>query len=210
MLFVVSYGTFCKAPASSGLALDETHVSDDDYTIADCISEEQDSHASSSSLPSPAASAERKQSDTVSLEHKHSDKKKFADLLAHSVGESGSVKNFLSAAPPFRVHETAFIMFRYDHINKVIDDRHFEYIVADPSGPNRWSCSCHRFTLSAQNCCMHTLAAQLVAKKPLPRDLPLSSQPVIACNKANTVWAVLGGQGCYRAIVQLRAGVVSL
>lgn len=133
MLFVVSYGTFCKAPASSGLALDETHVSDDDYTIADSISEEQDSHASSSSLPSPAASAERKQSDTVSLEHKHSDKKKFADLLAHSVGESGSVKNFLSAAPPFRVHETAFIMFRYDHINKVIDDRHFEYIVADPA-----------------------------------------------------------------------------
>jgi hypothetical protein len=131
----------------------------------------------------------------------------FADLPSHSVsGPPGSVKHYIANASAYRILDDAFVMHSYDHAAKSIDTAHFEYIISDPSGPNRWSCSCELFALSAKNYCIHTLAATVLSKRLRASASP--SQTVICCDKNKTVWAVLGGQGCFRSIVQLSGGVV--
>jgi hypothetical protein len=131
----------------------------------------------------------------------------FADLPSHTVsGAPGTVKHYIANASAYRLLHGAFVMHSYDHAAKSINTARFEYIISDPSGPNRWSCSCEQFALSAKNYCIHTLAAAILSKRLQASASP--SQTVICCDKNKTVWAVLGGQGCFRSIVQLSGGLV--
>lgn len=148
--------------------------------------------------------------DHPSSSHEHktqSARLSLAGLPSHTVaGGAGTLKHYLTNASAYRILDGAFVMHSYDHVHKAIDTAHFEYVLADPSGRNRWSCSCQKFALSAKHSCFHTLAAAHLSKSMKASASP--AQPVISCDRNKTVWAVLGGQGCFRSIVQLRGNVV--
>jgi hypothetical protein len=166
----------------------------------------EDTLAVSSSSPSAAhaaSPAERRSSGSQHELKASGSRLSFADLPSHTVvGARGTLSYFLANASAYRILEGAFVMHCYDHTKNEIDTRDFEYIIADPSGPNRWCCSCQKFALSANHSCFHALAAGRLSKKMRATAEP--HQHVIACGKNNTVWAVLGGLGCFRSIVQLK------
>lgn len=128
-------------------------------------------------------------------------------LPSHTVAAGrGSLQEYMHNAGAFRLHETSFVMRCYDHTKHQIIDG-YEIVLAEPRLDRKWnwSCGCPKYGLN--DSCYHTLTAAVRCKATTWSADP--SQPIIQLGRA-MVWAVLGGEGDYRAIVQLKDGKVCL
>lgn len=127
---------------------------------------------------------------------------RFASIPPQTVPQGHqSWEHFHSLAVAYRVHAEMFVMSAYDPKTKKLDFSAFEIVVKTAGG--KWRCRCSQFGVS--EACFHVVSAAVWESSLKP--LGSLEQEVTECN--SQLWAVLGGQGTYRSLVQLRDNKVS-